>query len=291
MLNIVDIQITNYYEKNYSLTIIKNNMEETAYNATVTGKISMTPDLMVLRVKADEERKMFEAGQFTAIGLLAKEKRSDNSVAPIKELEPEKMIKRPYSIASANHQTNNFEFYISQVKSGQLTPRLFALELGDRMWIDHRMLGVFKLNETPAGRNIVMVATGTGLAPYISFLRSHLKDHQDIKLSVIHGASYPWDLGYLSDLEFMATTFPNFSYFPTLLSADDTWSGLRGYIEEHMKSDLLKEQVEIELNPEQTHVYLCGNPNMVKSLSKFLYEKGYSLHKKKQPGALHVETF
>ena len=265
-------------------------MEESVYNSTVTGKILLTPDLMVLRVKTDEDRDMFEAGQFTAIGVEAKEPRSENSVPPLKELEPDKLIKRPYSIASANHQTNNFEFYISQVKSGQLTPRLFALELGDRMWVDKRILGVFKLNETPAGMNIVMIATGTGLAPYISFLRSHLKDHQDVKLAVIHGASYPWDLGYLSELEFMQATFPNFYYFPTLISADENWTGLRGYIEDHLKSGLL-EKSGIELDPNKTHVYLCGNPNMVKSVGDFLGEKGYTKHSKKQPGAMHIEIY
>jgi ferredoxin--NADP+ reductase len=265
-------------------------MEESVYNATVTGKILLTPDLMVLRVKTDEHRDMFEAGQFTTLGLYAKEPRSTNSVAPIKELEPDKLIKRPYSIASANHQTNNFEFYISQVKSGQLTPRLFQLELGSRLWIDNRILGVFKLNETPKDSNIVMIATGTGLAPYISFLRSHIKDHQNIKLAVIHGAAYPWDLGYLSELEFMETTFTNFHYFPTLLKADDTWHGLRGYIEEHLKNGLL-EKAGIEINPEKTHFFLCGNPNMVKSVSDFLADFGYTRHTKKNPGALHVESW
>ena len=265
-------------------------MEEKAYNATVIGKILLTPDLMILRLKTDEHRNMFEAGQFTQIGLLAKEERAQNSVVPIKELQPDELIKRPYSIASANHQTNDFEFYISQVKSGQLTPRLFALELGDRIFVDDRILGVFKLNDTPPGKNIVMVATGTGLAPYISFLRSHLKEHQDIQLSVIHGAAYPWDLGYLSELEFMAATFPNFHYFPTLLKADETWTGLRGYIEEHLTSGLL-EKHNIEIDPDKTHFFLCGNPNMVKTISQFLMEKGYVRHKKSKPGSLHVESW
>ena len=117
-----------------------------------------------------------------------------------------------------------------------------------------------------------------------------MKDHQDIKLAVIHGAAYPWDLGYLSELEFMETTFPNFHYFPTLLKADESWHGLRGYIEEHLASGLL-EKVGIEIDPDKTHFFLCGNPNMVKTVSEFLTERGYVRHKKSKPGSLHVESW
>lgn len=265
-------------------------MEESVYNSTVTGKIMLTPDLMVLRVRTDEPREMFQAGQYTSIGLQAIEPRSPNSVMPLETINENELIIRPYSIASANHQTRDFEFYISQVKSGQLTPRLFNLTLGRRMWVDDKILGVFHLNQTPKDCNIVMIATGTGLAPYISFLRSHLKDHADTKLAVIHGAAYPWDLGYFSELELIKNTFSNFAYFPTLLKADESWTGLRGYIEEHLKSGLL-ESFDIEINPDKTHFYLCGNPKMVESVSAFLAKMKYTKHTKKKPGSLHIEEY
>ena len=105
-------------------------MEKSLYNSTVTGKILITPDLMVLRIRTDKPRKKFKAGQYTKIGLFSKEGRSPNSVIPIEKINENELITRPYSIASANHETSDFEFYISQVKSGQLTPRLFNLSLG-----------------------------------------------------------------------------------------------------------------------------------------------------------------
>lgn len=266
-------------------------MKQSPYNATVVGKIMITPDLMVLRIRTDEPRKEFKAGQFTQIGLLAEEQRSPNSVIPLEQFDDDKLIRRAYSIASANHETQDFEFYISQVKSGQLTPRLFNLTLGRRIWIDTRILGVFTLNSTPAGCNIVMVATGTGLAPYISFLRSHITDHQEIKLAVMHGAAYNWDLGYFSELNFIKNTFKNFFYFPTLLKADDTWTGLRGYIEKHLEEGVLESVAGIEVNPEKTHFYLCGNPKMVESVSGFLFKHNYTKHSPKKPGALHIEEY
>ena len=265
-------------------------MVTSPYNATISGKIQLTPDLMILRIKTDENRKEFEAGQYTTIGVMASEERSHNSVIPIETIPSTDLITRPYSIASANHETCNFEFYISQVKSGQLTPRLFNLSLGSRMWVDDKILGVFSLNQTPPECNIVMVATGTGLAPYISFLRSHIKDHKNIKMAVIHGAAYPWDLGYYSELEFIKSNFDNFSYFPTLLKADDSWSGLRGYIETHLDDGVL-EKNGIEVHPDKTHFYLCGNPKMVTSVTDFLLKHGYSKQSKKKAGALHIEEY
>ena len=264
--------------------------ENLTYNATVIGKILITPDLMVLRLKTDEPRNEFNAGQYTSIGLHSNEARSPNSFEPVDDIPESEMIIRPYSIASADHDTQHFEFYISQVKSGLLTPMLFNLSLGSRIWIDNKILGVFNLNDTPKDCNIVMVATGTGLAPYISFLRSHILEHKEIKMAVLHGAAYPWDIGYLSELEFIKNTFSNFFFFPTLLKADNGWTGLRGFIQDHLENKVL-ENVGIEISPDKTHFYLCGNPKMVECISDFLIKRNYTKHTRTNPGALHIEEY
>lgn len=265
-------------------------MKESIYNATVIGKILLTPDLMILRIKTDTPRDEFIAGQYTTIGLLSGETRSSNSVMPIEQLKDDILIKRPYSIASAKYDISEFEFFISQVKSGQLTPRLFNLTQGRRMWIDDKILGIFDINSTPDDANIVMIATGTGLAPYISFLRSHIRDHHTKKIAIIHGAAYPWDLGYYSELNFIRNNFDNFFYYPTLLKADDTWTGLTGYIEKHLEAGVLQNDAGIELHPAKTHFFLCGNPKMVESVTNYLSPFGYEkIHGSK--GSLHVEEY
>ncbi|MBX3042307.1 MAG: ferredoxin--NADP reductase [Candidatus Kapabacteria bacterium] len=266
-------------------------MNSSLYNATVIGKILLTPDLMILRIKTDQPRNEFVAGQYTSIGLLSNEQRSANSVVTIEPMKENELIIRPYSIASAKHEISEFEFYISQVKSGQLTPRLFNLTQGRRMWIDDKIHGIFNLNEVPDGSNIVMIATGTGLAPYMSFLRSHLKDHTESKLAVVHGAGYPWDLGYYSELRFIEQNFKNFYYFPTLLKADSSWTGLTGYIEKHLEAEALQNEAGIEINPNKTHFFLCGNPKMVESVTNYLSKYNYTKHCEEKDGALHVEEY
>lgn len=266
-------------------------MEESKYNATVVGKILLTPDIMTLRVDTDEPREQFSAGQYTLLGLYGSEGRSPNSTSETDPVEPEKLIQRPYSIASATVSVQQFEFYISQVKSGQLTPRLFNLNPGERLFISKRIVGVFKLAETPENQDIVMIATGTGMAPYLSFLRSYLTDRPDSKMAIIQGAAKQWDLGYYSELMFLENSFDNFSYVPTLTDADETWNGHKLWIEQMLEKDVLKSEAGIEINPKKTHFFLCGNPKMVENVSEWLFKKGYTKHTRKEAGALHVEEF
>ena len=266
-------------------------MDKSKYNATVVGKILLTPDIMTLRVDTDEPRKEFSAGQYTVVGLYGSEERSPNSAPEVDPVEPEKLLQRPYSIASATTQLQQFEFYISQVKSGQLTPRLFNLNPGDRLFVSERIVGVFKLAETPANQDIVMIATGTGMAPYISFIRSYLTSRPESRMAVIQGAAKQWDLGYFSELSFLEDSFENFTYIPTLTEADDTWNGYELWIEELLEKEILKEEGGIEINPDKTHFFLCGNPKMVKNVSAWLFERNYTKHTRKEPGALHVEEF
>lgn len=266
-------------------------IDTSKYNASVVGKILVTPDLMTLRVRTDEPRDDFKAGQYTVLGLYGFEARSPNS-SPCEDDSPEdKLIMRPYSIASARTDTQQFEFYISQVKSGQLTPRLFNLQMGARLHVGKRILGVFTLADSPPDADIVMVATGTGLAPYVSFLRSHVAERPDTRMAIIHGASHTWDLGYYSELTFLEQTFANFFYFPTLTHADENWTGYRMWIEELLSEGELEKRAEIELDPDKTHFFLCGNPKMVENVSNMLMGKGYTRHTRNSPGSMHIEEF
>lgn len=266
-------------------------MSESEYNATVVGKIMLRPDIMTLRVDTDDPRDQFSAGQYTLLGLYGREERSPNSTPEADPADPDKLIQRPYSIASATNKLSQLEFYISQVKSGQLTPRLFNLEPGDRIYVSKRIVGVFKLADTPEHMDIVMIATGTGMAPYMSFLRSYLTERPESKMAVIQGAAKQWDLGYYSELTFLDSMFDNFIYVPTLTEADSTWSGYELWIEEMLEKGILKSEAGIEIDPEKTHFFLCGNPKMVENVSGWLFERGYTKHTRREPGSLHIEEF
>ncbi|MEI8033486.1 MAG: ferredoxin--NADP reductase [Chlorobiaceae bacterium] len=266
-------------------------MDRTQYNAAVAEKIMVNPDLMVLRIDVDEALEKFEAGQYILLGLFGSEKRSVNSEPEEFPADPDKLIQRPYSIASARTETRQLEFFISQVKSGQLSSRLFHLNVGDRLHVGNAIAGLFRLDEAPDGSDIIMVATGTGIAPYISFLRSHIIERPESKMVVIHGATHSRDLGYYSELTFLADTVPNFFYVPTLTDADEHWDGYRLMIEDLLKRDVLQNEFNISPDPERTHFFVSGKPDMVAHVSAWLEEYGYRRNHPDEPGELYIEEF
>jgi ferredoxin--NADP+ reductase len=266
-------------------------MKAANYNATVVQKIQIRPDLVILLVATDEPRTEFSAGQYTTLGLYGREPRSANSEPEAIPSKPDKLIQRAYSIASARTEIRQFEFYISQVKTGQLTPRLFHLNVGDRLFVGRRILGVFNLSDAPKDADLVMISTGTGITPYISFLRSHVTERPDSKMVVVQAAAHQGDLGYFSELSFLNNAFPNFHYLPTLTDADKTWPGYRLWIEELLDLGVLGKEAGVVCEPEKTHFYLCGNPVMIENVSEWLTEHGYQKKTRKTAGTLFVEEF
>ena len=97
-------------------------------NATVIDHTDLHPDLKILRVKPDNRPYVFEAGQFAVLGLPANAKRVIYSDLEEEPVDSRKLIRRAYSISSASRQSEYMEFYLALVRSGVLTPRLFALD-------------------------------------------------------------------------------------------------------------------------------------------------------------------
>jgi len=268
-------------------------MSSDTCNATVIQKITITPGLIILRVRPDEGVPAFKPGQYTVLGLSSTSKRVYDSDADPKTYETEKMIKRAYSITSASLEKDYLEFYITLVRSGELTPRLFALESMSRIFVGKKPVGMFTLDKVPEDKNILFVATGTGLAPYISMIRSDMTLHQNRIFVVLHGASCSWDLGYRDELATLDRLTDIFHYLPTITEPekDPSWNGLTGFIQPIITSGTLEKKIDIELTPDNFDVLLCGNPAMVEEVKKLLADKGFTLDEKKVQGNVHAETY
>lgn len=143
------------------------------YNATLIERFDITPRLAIFRVKPDEADYPFAAGQYSVLGLKRCEKRLGEADPEEDDgRDPQQMIRRPYSICSGTQQ-HELEFYVSMLSGGELTPRLFQLRPGARLFLGPQARGFLTLENIPTDTNLLMVATGTGLGPYISMLRTH----------------------------------------------------------------------------------------------------------------------
>jgi ferredoxin/flavodoxin---NADP+ reductase len=264
----------------------------TPYNAAVIGREEINPQLLVLRVQPDAPLFEFKPGQFAVLGLLGREPRVPEAAGE-ETVEPDKLIRRAYSIASSSVERRYMEFYLTLITSGQLTPRLFALRHGGRLFLGPKASGVFTLDRVPPDKAVIFIATGTGLAPYISMLRTMLVSDTQRRYVVLHGARYSWDLGYRGELESLVRFRSNFTYLPSITrpEGDVLFHGSIGRIQALLQSGLVEAKSGVALDPARADVFLCGNPDMVTNVKAWLEAKGFKADHGKEIGTIHVEEY
>ncbi len=264
-------------------------------NAIVRQKIEVSPSLIILRVAPDGwDMPEFKPGQFNVLALPGSAPRCKYSDEETGEVDPDKLIKRAYSASSASSEKEYVEFYITLLGSGALTPRLFALEVGDKLWMGKKFTGMFTIDDIPKESNIVFLATGTGLAPYMSMIRSDLDHTLDRRYAVLHGANHSWDLGYEAELLAMQRMSKNFTYLPMISMQEEepsAWKGYSGFVQELWTEGILEEKWGFKPTAENTHVLLCGNPLMIEFMVRHLTEEGYTEQTKDIAGQLHLERY
>ncbi|HEY4768701.1 MAG TPA: FAD-binding oxidoreductase, partial [Candidatus Limnocylindria bacterium] len=195
-----------------------------------------------------------------------------------------KLVQRPYSVASAPREagTDGYEFYVRLVPILRFTSLLWRLPIGHEM----RMIGPkgkFVL-EPDDDRTHLLVSTGTGIAPFISMMRQTLDEGRPRRAVVLHGCSFADELGYRELLEGWERdgTYP-VTYVPTISRPDDPrnagWTGRVGRAEAVVGSVCR----DLGLRPDETVVYICGNPDMILNVERELMDRGYpEFHVKKE---------
>lgn len=252
-------------------------------NATVVKKRILTEFLFQIWIRPDRPMSGFQAGQFVILAL---------------EGDDGRPIRRAYSLASGE-QESDFEIYIRLVPEGALTPRLLRVEEGGRLWVDDdRFHGHFTLEPPRAAgaKDLVLIGSGTGLAPFVSMTRSELARPTFERILVLHGSRLPCELSYKDEFEGYVRRRgpgPKVIYVPSVTrpTAQDHWAGLVGRIPGLIEKGLFEELLGGALDPKRQHFFLCGNPDMCKDVEALLLSRGHSAHKKRQPGNVHTEKY
>ena len=264
-------------------------------NAIVAQRVEVAPGLIVLRVAPEGwELPEFEPGQYAVLALPGSAARCPGSDPEDNSVDPNKLIKRAYSIASSSHAHQYLEFYIALVGSGALTPRLMALSLGERVWLGRKITGMFTLDSVPSDRNVVLIATGTGLAPYVSMMRTVLTEQPERRFVVVHGARHSWDLGYQAEMYSFARLCPRFDYIPLISRPKEElipWGGLVGHCQDVWTRCMIDDLWGFRPSPADTHFFLCGNPDMIVDLRTLLEADGFREHLHRSPGQVHMEKY
>jgi len=261
------------------------------YNAKVVSLEMLGTHLMVMRIKPDAPMKPFVSGQYATLGLKQSSQRADYALEEKEpNPDPEHLIRRAYSVASAEDD-NALEFYLAMVDDGTLTPRLFALKEGDPIYVSPKIVGRFTLQDVQPYKHLLLLSTGTGLAPYMSMLRSSLSWARGRKVIIMHGVRHEADLGYRSELEDLERKEQNFHYIPVLSSGGDDWQGGRGYIQDVLLDSDTQKVCQLDISPETCEAFLCGNPLMIEGAIERLQAKGFVLIKGRASGNIHIEEY
>jgi ferredoxin--NADP+ reductase len=196
----------------------------------------------------------------------------------------EKLVARAYSIVSSNAD-EQLEFLSIAVPDGPLTSELVNVDAGNAIWINTKSTGSLTLNHVQPGRHLYMIATGTGIAPFISLARGEEVFDRYDRVILVHTVRTTEGLAYREELEAMEN--PHFSYVPTVTREPFAVSE-RGA--ELFRSGKLTEILDIPaLDPKQDRVMLCGNPNMNRELKDFLKQSGWTMTNYQGVGNFTVE--
>ena len=248
------------------------------YNASVAGLRLANPDLMTVRIRPDFPIPTHKPGQYSTLGLGMWEPRVEGCQPEvIKPGDERKLIRRAYSISNPvldsagqllDHDALDWlEFYIVLVREASehppaLTPRLFNLKEGDRLFLGEKIAGHFTLDPVRPTDNVVFLSTGTGEAPHNYMLWELLRRGHQGRILAACCVRYRRDLGYLSLHEELMRRYPNYVYL-SLTTREATNAGQKVYIQDLITSGQLEERLGAPLDPAGTHVFLCGNPKMI----------------------------
>ena len=242
--------------------------------AKVVENRTWTETLFSLRVAGPKLE--FEAGQFVRIALDADEGNAGSRIA------------RPFSFVNPPHDPV-LEFYGVEVPEGPLSPRLARLRAGDSLQVASNPAGFLVLSELPDAETLWLLSTGTGIAPFLSILRTEAPWRRFRNVVLVHAVRFAKELVYR---EMTGNLIREKSLRNVNLVSREPHPGvLVGRIPAAIRDGSLEAAAGLSIAPQASQVMLCGNPAMLKDTAAVLMERGLRKHRRRSPGQITVESF
>lgn len=215
----------------------------------------------------------FEAGQFIKIGL------SING----------EIVGRAYSLVNAPDE-KPLEFYFIKVDDGPLTPRLIELKPGDAIQVAPRPSGFLVLSEVPQAKVLWLIATGTGIGPFLSILKTAAPWQRFEKIVLVQAVRTLTELTYQEAIQRLLSEHPaQLTYIP-FISREKTSFAMQGRVTNAIADGRLEEKANIKIDTD-SQIMLCGNPDMVRDTIEILSTRGLKKHRRRDPGNITVEAY
>lgn len=239
-----------------------DNLDDKFYRARILTRSDCASDLWIVRIDPGGPFR-FQPGQYATLAVQAAERR----------------VERAYSIVSSPLE-REVEFFFELVPHGALTPRLYSLEVGDELLMRKSAKGLFTLDQKSGRTNHFLVCTVTGVAPFVSYVRTLYRQWKgasfkgEHKLFLLNGASRSREFGYYDELKKIAEEVPWLKYAATVSRPWDeaNWTGEVGRVD-----DVLRKYSDLwGLDGTNSVAYLCGHPDMIENGKSMLKRIGFS---------------
>lgn len=219
----------------------------------------------------------FTAGQFARIGLMVNGE----------------LVVRAYSVVSSPFD-ENLEFFSIVVPDGAFTSNLQHLEVDDELYLDKTAYGYLTLAryQLPLAHDLWLLATGTGLAPFLSMLQDFETWTKYQHIHLIYSVRSTAELAYVDRIQEIAESFgeghTGFKFVPIITR--DPNATLHDRLPVLIENGELEKVVGLSLNPATSHVMLCGNPQMVEDTKDALKQRGLKMNRRGE-GNIAVENY
>ena len=246
---------------------------------TLTEVRSWSPSLFSLRCSRDAAFR-FRAGQFARLGV----RKASGCI-----------VWRAYSMVSAPHD-EQLEFFSIVVPGGEFTSELSRLQVGDELLVERQAFGFLTLDRFGDGRDLWLIGSGTGLAPFLSILQDLEVWQRFEHIVLVYSARDAGELAYqqliaeLPGREWLEGAGHKLRYVP-VVTRERVSGALGERVTRLLESGELERTVGLSLSPEHSRVMLCGNPQMIEDTRTLLKTRGLQLALSRRPGAVAVENY
>lgn len=246
---------------------------------TLTEIKVWSPTLFSLRCTRDRGLR-FRAGQFARLGV----RKADGSV-----------VWRAYSMVSAPHD-DFLEFFSIVVPDGEFTSELSRLRVGDELLVERQPIGYLTLDRFPDGRDLWLLGTGTGLAPFLSILQDFEAWQRFERIVLVYSARTQGELAYqqliaeLPQRDYLGEYGHKLTYLP-IVTREQVPGALHGRVTTLIENGELERAAGLALDPAHSRLMLCGNPQMIDDTRAVLKTRGLQLSLSRRPGQVAVENY
>lgn len=238
----------------------------------ITDNKQWTERLFSLRFTAPVGN--FKAGQFVRIAL---------------DIDG-KVVARPYSLVNSPDEAE-FEIFFNIVHEGPLTPRLATLQQGDVIKVAEKPYGFLTVDEVPAAKHLWMLATGTGVGPFISILKSGDVWQRFEKIVLVYSVRTVQELAYQDAIAEAGKLYQQQLSFVPLVTREVSQGVISKRVTDAIESGELEQQAGIRMSPDDSHVMMCGNSAMITDVMELLKSRNMRKHLRREPGHITTEKY